>query len=759
MEASLRGESTRHLGIRRLLISGAFAFAILVGALIGVILALESDLPQVSSLEDFRPNTITQVFARDDSLIGQFAIERRVVVSFNDIPPVLRNAIVAVEDVDFWKHLGINPWRIPGAALANLRSRRLSQGFSTLTMQLSRLLFLTPEKTYLRKVKEIILAFQIEKRFTKEEIFTLYCNQVYFGHGRYGVEAASQFFLGKSVRDLDLAESALLAGLIQNPPRLSPIEHSDRALQRRNVVLDRMQTSKYITSDEAGRARIAPLNLRLKREPPSIAPHFLEEVRKYLEREYGSQRIYQGGLRVYTTLDPAQQRAAIKSLQEGLRRLDRQINGYVPCRTSALVNDELPSPLSLDSWISPVNAGSVVEGVVIHSERYSAVVQLGEYRALVTPADVAWTGRRRVDLVLPRGCIAPFRVLASSETPQKTAHVSLEQDPTIEGSLVALDVRSGAILAMVGGFNFERSKFNRATQAYRQVGSAFKPIIYTAAIEKGGWTPATIIVDAPISFPNPATGSVWTPQNYDFTFLGPITMRHAIEKSRNIPAIKTLQAIGIKNGLEYAKKLGLRRDLPPYLPIAIGAGEATLLEMTSAFATFANQGLRMEPYMINKITDQKGNIIEETHPRAIDAIRADTAYLMNSLLRGVVERGTATRAKVLQRPIAGKTGTTNDWTDGWFVGFEPRLAAGVWVGFDEQTHTLGRGSDGAHTALPIWIDFWAAATKNMPIEEYPIPSNIVFVPVDSMGRPARPGEAGVYMEAFVASASTTSAMP
>ncbi|MBN2370055.1 MAG: PBP1A family penicillin-binding protein [Vicinamibacteria bacterium] len=738
------------LDARRLAVSATFAAAIFGGALIGVILALESDLPQVSSLEDFRPNTITQVFARDGSLVGQFAIERRVIVGFNDIPPVLRNAIVAVEDADFWKHLGVNPWTIPGAALANLRSGRIARGFSTLTMQLSRLLFLTPEKTYERKIKESILAFQIEKRFTKEEIFTLYCNQVYFGHGRYGVEAASQFFLGKSVRDLDLPDAALLAGLIQNPPRLSPVEHPDRAVQRRNIVLERMQQEKYISQDEADRAKLAALNLQLKKEPSSIAPHFLEEVRRFLEKEYGSQRIYQGGLRVHTTLDVGMQRAAVAAMREGLRRLDRQARGYVPCSASILHNGDPPDLLALDDWSTSFGVGDVVKGVVLQSERHSATVRIGEYRAHVTPEDVAWAGRRRVDLVLPRGCVAPFRIRALSDTLTRTARVELEQEPLIEGALVALDVRTGAIRAMVGGFDFERSKFNRATQAYRQVGSAFKPILYTAAIEHAGWTPASIIIDAPISFPNPATNQIWTPHNYDRNYLGPITLRHAIEKSRNIPAIKTLQAIGVEAGIRYAKKMGLSREMPPYLPIAIGAGEATPLELTAAFATYANQGLRMEPFMIERVTDQRNNVIEERRPRAIDAIRADTAYLITSLLRGVVERGTATRARSLKRPIAGKTGTTNDWTDGWFVGYEPSLAAGVWVGFDEPTHSLGRGQDGARTALPIWMDFWKKAMQNEPIEEYPIPGNIVFIPVDSMGHPARPGEPGVYMEAFIA---------
>jgi penicillin-binding protein 1A len=360
---------------------------------------------------------------------------------------------------------------------------------------------------------------------------------------------------------------------------------------------------------------------------------------------------------------------------------------------------------------------------------------------------------------LPRGAVAPFLVGSlGEEGGRKEARVTLEQEPKLEGALLALDPRSGAVRAMVGGYDFERSKFNRATQAFRQVGSAFKPILYSAALERAGFTPATIIVDAPISFPS-EPGKIWTPHNYDYKFLGPIPLRYAIEQSRNIPAIKTLQTVGIETGIEYARKLGLTGELPPYLPIAIGAGEATLQEMTAAFATFANQGLRMKPMYVTRITDRDGNVIEEARPQGKDAIRADTAYIMTSLLRGVAERGTAARARALKRPIGGKTGTTDDWTDGWFIGFEPSLAAGVWVGFDEKKESLGRGRDGAHTALPIWMEFWAEAMKDKPIEEYSIPGNIVFVPVDAAGRPGPAGTPGVRMEAFVAGTEPRAGVP
>jgi penicillin-binding protein 1A len=746
-----RAPARRILTFRRVLVTALFAAAILGGALIGVFLAFESDLPQVTSLEEFQPNIITQVFAADGSVLGEFAIEKRVVVEFRDIPPVLRNAIVAVEDADFWKHIGINPWRIPAAALANLRSGRRGQGFSTLTMQLTRLLFLTPEKTYERKVKEIILAFQIEKNFTKEEILALYCNQIYFGHGNYGVEAASRFLLGKAAKDLTLPEAALLAAIPQNAPRLSPVNHPDRALARRNHVLDRMAEEKYVSREEAEAAKRAPLGLHLRKEPPSIAPHFLEEVRKYLEREYGSQRIYQGGLRVHTTLDPNMQTAAVRALRDGLRSLDRRARGFVKPQASALVDGLLPEPLHLDEWDWPFAAGDVVRGVVVASDRTSAVVQVGEYRARLFPADVAWTRRASVADALPRGAVAPFRIVSLSDAAgRKEAKLELEQEPKVEGALLAQDVRTGAVRAMVGGYDFERSKFNRATQAMRQVGSAFKPVVYAAALESLGWTPSTVLLDAPLSFTNPWDKSVWSPQNYDGAFWGPMPLRRAVEQSRNVPAVRTMQAVGVEKAIEYARKLGLAGELPPYLPIALGAGEATLSEMVGAFATFANQGLRMKPYLIDRITDRDGNVIEQASPRATDALRADTAFIVTSLLQGVCERGTAARARRLGRPVAGKTGTTNDFTDAWFVGYEPSLAGGVWVGFDEKKDSLGRGEDGARAALPIWMEFWKAATEGRPVEDHPIPGNVVFVPVDEMGRAGAPGAPGVRMEAFVA---------
>src|SRR5688572_9793380 len=436
-----------------------FALAIVFGSLVGILLAYETDLPQISSLEDFEPNIITQVFNADGTLLGEFAIERRVIVSFKDIPPVLRNAVVAVEDAEFWKHLGVNLWRIPSAALANLRAGRKTQGSSTLTMQLSRVLFLTPEKSYERKIKEAILAFQIEKNFTKEEIFTFYCNQVYFGHGNYGVEATSRFLYSKSIKDLTLSEAALVAGLPQNPSRLSPLEHPERSISRRNHVLTRMVEEKYISREEGDKAKAEPLNLKIRRDPPSIAPYFLEEVRKHLEREYGSQRIYQGGLRVYTTLDPAAQRAANGAMTCGLQAIDRRSRGFVPPDTTILKNGAWPERIRLDEWDRPVAVGDVVEGVVLESDRGSAVIQISDVQARMEMSDLRWTRRSSVAEVLPRGRVARFLVLSlSSDSGKKEAKVALQQRTEVQGALIAIDVKSGAVRAMVGGSDFERTR-------------------------------------------------------------------------------------------------------------------------------------------------------------------------------------------------------------------------------------------------------------------------------------------------------------
>jgi len=690
------------------------ASCIVLGSLTGALMAIGSDLPQVEQLEELKPNIVTQVFAADGSILGEFAIEKRVIVRYEEIPEVLRNAIIATEDENFFNHIGINLWRIPGALWANFRSGRKGQGFSTLTMQLSRLLFLSPQKTYERKLREILLALEIERRFTKKEIFTLYCNLVNFGHGNYGVEAASRFYFGKSAKDLNLEEAALIAGIPQSPTRLSPLDHPEAALRRRNHALDRMLAEKYITPTQTQVAQNQPLGVIARRSPSSIAPYFLEEVRKTLERDYGFTGIYRSGLKVYTTLDPKLQLLANRSVRDGILRNDRTARGFRPVQESALKDGLIPEGFTLPEWRQPFDVGDVVRGVVTWVEKDGAGLQIGDTLGRLPLKSIAWTGKPRVSDVVKIGDIVPVRIVKLEGTEAKhVAEVAFEQEPEAESAFLAMDTRTGAVKAMVGGFDFERSKFNRAVQAHRQTGSIFKAIVYSAAVESLGWGPDTLIVDSPISFT--AAGSpTWSPHNYDMKFEGTITVQHAVEESRNIPAIKTLQAIGIEKGIEYARKLGLKDELPPYLPIAIGAGEATLDEMVAAFGTIANEGLRMTPMLITRITDNEGNVLEEKLPEAHDALRPETAATMANILRGVVLRGTAQRAASLGRPLCGKTGTTDNWSDTWFVGFERDMVAGVWSGFDDKRKSLGRGQDGARTSLPIFMDFWREASKQLP---------------------------------------------
>lgn len=693
------------------------AAAIMFGSLVGALMAIGSDLPQVEELEELKPNIVTQVFAADGSILGEFAIEKRVLVRYEEIPDVLRNAIVATEDENFFNHIGINVWRIPAALWANFRSGRKGQGFSTLTMQLSRLLFLSPQKTYERKIREILLALEIERRFTKKEIFTLYCNLVNFGHGHYGVEAASRFYFGKAAKELNLEEAALIAGIPQSPTRLSPLDHPQAATRRRTLVLNRMVAEKYLTAEQAREAQAKPLGVNARRSPLSIAPYFLEEVRKSLERDYGFAGIYREGLKVYTTLDPTLQVAANRAVRDGILRNDRSARGYKSSRPSALKDGVIPQGFSLPDWRQPFGVGDVTRGVVTAVDKDVAIIDLGDTLARLPSKGVAWTAKTRVSDAVKVGDIVLVRIVRREEASErKVVEVSLEQEPEAESAFLAMDTRTGAVRAMVGGFDFERSKFNRAVQAHRQTGSIFKAIVYSAAVESLGWTPQTLIVDAPISFTT-AGSPTWSPNNYDMKFAGTITVQQAVEGSRNIPAIKTLQAIGIEKGIEYARKLGLKDVLPPYLPIAIGAGEATLDEMVAAFGTIANEGLRMTPMLITRITDSEGNVLEEKLPEAHDALRPETAAIMANILHGVVQRGTAARARSLGRPLGGKTGTTDNWSDTWFVGFEREMVAGVWSGFDDKRKSLGRGQDGARTSLPIFIDFWKEALKKLPAEQ------------------------------------------
>ncbi len=696
--------------VGRVLLGLLVLISALVGATAGLLLVYTTDLPQVDALEAYRPSSITELYDDRGRVIGSFALQRRVVASYENFAPVLRDALVSIEDKDFYRHSGINFWRIVGAAYRDIQSGGKVQGASTLTMQLARNLFLSPDRSFHRKVQETMLAIQIERRFTKPQIFTLYANQIFLGHGVYGFEAASEFYFGKPARDLTLAEAALLAGLPKGPGIYSPINHPDRALKRRNLVINAMLEDGKITAAQAADARSAPVALHLQHDPNSLAPYFVEEIRRYLENKYGTDQVHEGRLKVYTSLDVDLQKAANQSVLDGLAAYERR-HGWKGHLENVVTQGSALDKYQHPDWDDEPEVNGYVHALVTSSGIGIATLKFGRYAAALSQADVAWT-QGKVQNLLHTGDICYVKILTL--TPNGAARVSLEQDSGAQGALLAIDNATGGIKAMVGGRDFSESKFNRATQALRQVGSSFKPYVYTAVIDLGG-SPDDTVLDEPVTF---ETGSgPYSPHNYDEKFEGTITLRRALAQSRNIPALKLASKIGIKTVIDYAERFGITARLPPYLPVALGAAEITLMEQTSAYSVFPNDGVRVTPRYITKVSDYEGRVLEEDYPEVKDVVSARTARIMTAMLREVVLRGTGVAAAKMPFPVAGKTGTTNDFTDAWFMGFSPTMTCGVWVGFDEKK-TLGAKETGGHAALPIWMNFMSSAMEGKDVGEF-----------------------------------------
>ncbi len=608
--------------------------AVLAAGATAFYFALVFDLPRLTTLKDYHPYVVSEVYTDDETLIGEFFIENRVIVPLAQMPKMLIKAFIAAEDARFFEHKGIDYWRILGAAFRNLEALEVVQGGSTITQQIAKSFFLTPEKSLTRKLKEAILAQRIERYLTKNEILFLYLNQIYLGEGAYGVGAAAKTYFGKPVQQLTLAECAILAGLPPAPNSFSPLRNPKKARERQQYVLHRMVERRMITPEQAKKAESEEIRLRPKGPKGYLeAPYVLEQVRVYIEEKYGKEVLYKGGLKIYTTLNTRLQRAAQRAVRKGLE----------------------------------------------------------EYEA---------------------------RAKKSKDKGQ------------VQGAFVALDPQTGYILAMVGGRDFSTSQFNRVTQARRQAGSAFKPIVYAAALDKG-FTPATIIVDEPFSYVDVPGKEPWEPQNFDREFWGPITFRKALTFSRNVVTVKIAQTIGVDYIIQYAQNLGLKSKLEPHLSLALGAANVTLLELTSAFGVFAAQGFRAEPILITRIVDKDGNILEEVEPSAIEVISPQTAYIMTNLMQSVIQEGTGQKAKALGRPVAGKTGTTNDTRDAWFIGYIPQnIVAGAWIGYDIEK-SLGAHETGAVAALPIWLEFMKEAVAGLPEEDFSVPEGIVFVKIDA----------------------------
>jgi penicillin-binding protein 1A len=684
-----------------------------IGTAAGLLLVYSTDLPQVDQLEHYRPSSVTELYDDHGSVIGTFALQRRVIATYDDYPQVLRDALVSIEDKDFYTHSGINFWRIAGAAYRDIASGGKVQGASTLTMQLARNLFLSPDRSFYRKMQEALLAIQIERRFTKPQIFTLYANQIFLGHGAYGFEAASEYYFSKPAKQLKLEEAALLAGLPKAPQYYSPINHPDRGSKRRNLVINSMLEDGKITALQAAEAKAKPIQLNLQKDPNSLAPYYVEEIRRYLEAKYGSDQVHQGGLRVYTSLDMNLQKVAHKAVLDGLAAYERRHGWRGNLANVAALGQKLDNYEDAD-WDEGPEVNGYIHALVTSVSASGAQIRVGSRTATLTPSDVAWTNRRLPKL-LRAGDIVYVKVLSLDAGGK--ARVSLEQDSGAEGALVAIDNATGEIKAMVGGRDYNLSKFNRATQALRQVGSSFKPYVYTAVIDQGG-SPDDTVLDAPISFPTPS-GS-YTPHNYDEKFEGTITLRRALAQSRNIPALKLADTVGIHTVIDYAHRFGITANIPAYLPVALGSAEITLIEQTSAFSVFPNDGVRIAPRYLTKVTDYNGRVLEEDFPEIKDVVSSRTARIMTAMLREVVLHGTAVAAARMPFPVAGKTGTTNDFTDAWFVGFSPTLTCGVWIGYDEKK-SLGLKETGGRAALPIWMQFMNIALAGKDPGEFQPP--------------------------------------
>src|SRR5215471_4149039 len=692
-----------HVGGKKLVRRVVFALLLVTSALIGtlggLLIVYSTDLPQISELERYRPSTITEIYDDRGQVIGSFALQRRVLLaSYDDFPKVLRDAIISTEDKSFEHHWGINFWRVLGATWRDVTSGSRAQGASTLTMQLSRNLFLSSERHFSRKIQEAMLAIQIERHFTKQQIFTLYCNQIFLGHGVYGFEAGAQFYFNKHAKDLKLEEAALLAGLPKAPSSYSPVTSPDRALKRRNLVINNMLEDGKITAEQANRAKAAPLGLNLQPSGNSLAPYFVEEVRRYLEKKYGADEVHESGMRVYTSLNLDLQKAANQAELDGVAAYERR-QGWQEHLRNTLESGGSAEDYRDPDWDMPIRAGGYVHAVVTDVSYRTATIKFAGYTALLSSPEITWTGHKLAQDILRAGDIVYVKVTELG--PGRSAKALLEQDTGAQGALLAIENSTGDIKAMVGGRDFQQSKFNRATQAQRQVGSSFKPFIYSAAVDRGA-EPEDTILDAPTTF---ISGGVpYTPHNYDHRFEGNITLRRALADSRNIPAVKLAEKIGMPAVIDYIRRFGITSSIPAYLPVALGAADLTLYEQTAAYAVFPNDGLRLEPRYIRKVTDYEGHVLEENYPEAKDVTTARTARIMVSLLQDVVDHGTGFAASKLKYPLAGKTGTTNDFTDAWFIGFSPSLTCGVWIGFDEKK-TLGEKETGAQAALPIWIDF------------------------------------------------------
>ncbi|MBT1072200.1 penicillin-binding protein 1A [Pelotalea chapellei] len=727
----------------------------------GYVFYLLARLPRVDRLADYKPPIVSQVFGDDGSLVGEFYLERRIVVPVNKMPRKLIQAFVAAEDANFYSHKGIDYIGIMRAAVKNVMSMRKKEGASTISQQVTKSMLLTPEKKFSRKIKEAILAKRLEEKLSKDEILYLYLNQIYLGGGAYGVQAAAETYFGKNVEELNLAEMAMLAGLPKAPNAYSPIKHLEKARERQSYVLERMVREGYVTQAEADYAKKTTISIHpMKKVNNEQSAYFLEHLRIQLESKYGEDQLYKGGLKIYTTMNAGMQRAAYESVRNGLKAVDKRQGYRGPAKYLSLTEVE-PFCLKVEEGIDSaiLKTGETYQGVVVgfNTQKGEAIVRVGDRKGILSRKNMSWAGRLEMissygkpekgNRSLTLGSVIEVSVV-SPEINQEGAQFALDQVPEVQAALVAIDPRTGGLKAMVGGYDFKKSQFNRAIQAKRNAGSAFKPIIYAAALDKG-LTPATIIEDAEVEYPD-GTGKMWKPKNYDGVFRGPVTMREALTHSINIVSVKIMEQIGAPYAAEYAQKMGFSSQIPANLALALGAASVSPMELTSAYTIFANQGMQLPSSIITKVTDNDGVVLQQaSQPVPVPIIAPETSYVITNLMQSVVASGTGHRASVIGRPVAGKTGTTNDAKDAWFIGYIPQLVTGVWVGYDQE-RSLGASGSGGQASAPIWAEFMQKAVMSMPVEDFAAPENVTFLLINpTTGKLAREGTPGAVMECFV----------
>ncbi len=725
-----------------------FSFvAVLIGAAVAahIYMKMSRGLPKIASLKDYRPPVITTMYSDDGRKIGEFYRERRIITPLSEMPESLINAFIAAEDARFWKHEGVDVISIFRAFLKNIEAGTIVQGGSTITQQVTKSFLLTPERSYERKLKEAILAYRIDKRFTKKEILFLYLNQIYLGHGSYGVAAAAENYFGKPVKDISLAECAILAGLPRAPSKYSPIHYPEKALDRKAYVIKRMTEEGYIDAAQAQAALDAPLALADRRNWfAEQVPYYAEYVRRRVEEKYGADALYEEGLQIHTAVNIEMQAAARGAVDRGLRELDKRLGYRGPLKH--LEPDEITAyieTLKSEQEVAVYKEDEILNGVVtaVDKNKNRVGVNLGPIEGRIGIEDMNWARKpdnkvspsagkiRYVHQALKTGDVIQVRVKGKIEGTALYA-LSLEQAPEVQSALLCLAAGSGYVKAMVGGRDYSESQFNRAVQSRRQPGSAFKPIIYAAALDRG-YTPATEIMDNAYVYEDKVHDRTWKPKNYDRKFSGYIPLRTALAKSRNLATINILTDIGIEYVMNYAARLGIESKLNRDFSTALGSSGLPLLELVKAYSVFANGGRLAEPAFITKIVDRDGNVLEDhTVPETEQVIQESTAYIMTSLLESVVQNGTGRRVKALGRPAAGKTGTTNNLHDAWFVGYTPQYVTGVWAGFDQE-RPLGWRETGSRAASPIWLDFMQIIHENAPVEVFQPPEGVVFTKIDA----------------------------